>query len=379
MKRKFLSMFLALILCFSLVFTVSAANNDVAFVVDEIGYLADGEINLLNEQAAAIYDECSVGIFFVYTTAEDIENYDVEQLVCGIEDYYVMIENDTSWYSFFGGIAEEHIDIETEEYLRDVYDQADTYIAGVGDFLNAAADCFPYIADTPTGDILYAEEYFVYDEAELLSDSDEAALEKKLANISGAYNAQIVICTIASMDGGDIDEFDDYLYDTMGFGYGENHDGVLLLVCMDPREYRILSNGFAGVAIDNGDISDIGDVIVSDLSDGDYAAAFEGFADQCAYYLDGHLNGFPFNFGKNLLIALVIGIAAGLIVAFILKGQLKTVRKQDQANVYVKQGSMNITARSDIFLYRDVTRSRKSSSSSSSGGGSSRSSGGGSF
>ena len=92
-----------------------------------------------------------------------------------------------------------------------------------------------------------APEYFLYDEADLLTDAEETALEQKLADISGTYNAQIVVCTIASIDGSDIDQYDDYVYDTMGFGYGENHDGVMLLVCMDPREYRILSNGFAGV------------------------------------------------------------------------------------------------------------------------------------
>ena len=180
------------------------------------------------------------------------------------------------------------------------------------------------------------------------------------------------------MDGGDIDEFLGFLYDEMEFGYGENHDGVLLLVSMDPREYRILSNGFAGVAIDDGDIDSIGDKIVSDLSDGNYAAAFNEFADQCDYYLDGHLNGFPFNAGKNLVICLIIGIVAGLIVALILKGQLKSVRKQDRANVYVKPGSMQVTVHNDFFLYRDVTRTKKESSSGSSGG-SARSSGGGSF
>lgn len=379
MTRKIISAIIALILCFSLAFSVSAESNSIDFVVDEFGYLTDSEIDLLNKKAAAIYEERGVGIFFVYTTAEELESYDVTQLVCGMEDYYVMIENDTSWFSFWGGIAEEHIDLETEAYLRDAYDQADTYIGGVSDFMDAAADCFPYIADTPEGDILEAEEYVLFDDADLLSDAEETALTTKLLNISHTYNAQIVVCTIASMDGGDIDRFDDYLYDTMGFGYGKNYDGVMLLVCMDPREYRILSNGFASEAIDNGDINAIGDEIVSDLSDGNYADAFDGFADQCAYYLDGHLNGFPFKFGKNLLIALVIGIAAGWIVTSILKGQLKSVRKQDQANVYVKQDSMNITAHSDIFLYRDVSRTKKSSSSSSSGGGSSRSSGGGSF
>ncbi len=225
---------------------------------------------------------------------------------------------------------------------------------------------------------VFAEEYLVFDEAELLSDSEETALSQKLAEVSHAYNAQIVVCTVASMNGGDIDAFLEYVYDEMEFGYGENHDGVLLLVCMDPREYRILSNGFAGVAIDTGDIDKMGDAFVSDLSDGNYADAFDAFTEQCAYYLDGYLNGFPFNAGKNLVVALIIGVMAGVIAAFALKKQLKTVRQQKQANVYIKSGSMQITASRDLFLYREVSRTQKASSGSSNSG-SSRSSGGGSF
>jgi uncharacterized protein len=73
---------------------------------------------------------------------------------------------------------------------------------------------------------------------------------------------------------------------------------------------------------------------------------------------------------------------AGLIVAFVMKGQLKSVRKQYQANVYVKQGSMQLNYTRDIFLYRNVTRTKKQErveSSSSGSGGTARSKGGGSF
>ena len=375
MSRKIISVFLALVLCFSLAVVASAESTD--YVVDEFGNLADGEVAELNEYAAYLHDVCGVGIFYVYTYVDPLDTYDIDSLTGGLEDYFIMMENESSWGVFKGGLGEE-IDIAGEDDLRAVYDAADTYVGGVEDFLYEAALYFPQVADTPEGDVLEVEEYLVFDEAELLNDSEELALEEKLADLSSKHDAQIVVCTIESMDGGDIDEFLNYLYDEMGFGYGQNHDGVLLLVCMDPREYRILSNGFAGEAIDSGDIDSIGDVIVSDLSDGDYAAAFDGFADQCDYYLEGFVNGFPFNFGKNLVICLIIGIAAGLIVAFVLKGQLKTVRKQHQANVYVKPGSMQVTVHNDFFLYRDVTRTKKESSNSSSGG-SSRSSGGGSF
>ena len=377
MKRKIISVLLALILCFSLAVSVSAESKAVDFVVDEIGYLAGSEVDELNELAVNLYDSCGVGIFFVFTESETLEDYDIASLLNGITDYVIMLENETSWFTFYGGKGLS-IDLATEETLRAAYDETETYVEGVEAFLRAAAACFPYIADTPEGDILEVKEYQVFDEADLLNDSEELALEEKLADLSNKHNAQIVVCTIESMDGGDIDEFLEYLYDEMEFGYGDNHDGVLLLVCMDIREYRILSNGFAGVAIDSGDIDAIGDVIVSDLSDGNYAAAFDEFADQCDYYLDGYINGFPFNFGKNLLICLVSGIIAGVVVAFILKGQLKTVRKQDQASDNVKPGSMQVTVSNDFFLYRDVTRTKKESSNSS-GSGSSRSTGGGKF
>ena len=217
----------------------------------------------------------------------------------------------------------------------------------------------------------------IYDEADLLSSAEETQIAEKLSKIGEQFDAQIVIMTVPTSDGS-IDTFVEDVYDSMNMGYGENRDGVLLLVCMDSREYRILSNGYVGVAIDPNDIDAIGDAIVDDLSYGDYGAAFDKFADRCAYYLDGYRNGFPFNAGKNLVVALIIGVVAGVIVAFILKKQLKTVRQQKQANVYIKPGSMQITASRDLFLYREVSRTQKQSSNSS-GSGSSRNVGGGKF
>ena len=100
--------------------------------------------------------------------------------------------------------------------------------------------------------------------------------------------------------------------------------------------------------------------------------------DRCEYYLEGHINGFPFNAGMSLVIALFIGIASGLSVAFVLKGQLKTVRKQEQANVYVKPGSLQITISHDFFLYAEEKRTKKDSGKSSDSE-PSRNVGGGSF
>ena len=378
MTRKILCAFLALMLCFSMAVAASAESPEVDFVIDEFGYLVPEEAEQMNELARSIYENTGVGIFFVYTTEEKLSDYDIPGLTGGMENYFVMLENETSWYTFKGGLGET-IDEDKEYELRNVYDVAETYVGGVEDFLRAAGDCFPQIQETPQLIAPKPEERLLYDEADLLTDSEEAALMGKLAAVSTGYEAQIVVVTIASMDGGNIDTYVDYVYDSMGFGYGENYDGVLLLVCLDPREYRILSNGFAGVAIDPDDISKISDEIVGDLSDGDYAGAFDEFVDECAYYLDGHINGFPFNAGKSLAISLIVGVVIGLIVAFVLKGQLKSVHSQSRAQEYVKNGSMHVNLSNDMFLYRTVTRTKKQSSSSSGSGGTARSKGGGSF
>ena len=378
MTRKILCAFLALMLCFSMAVAASAESPEVDFVIDEFGYLVPEEAEQMNELARSIYENTGVGIFFVYTTEEKLSDYDIPGLTGGMENYFVMLENETSWYTFKGGLGET-IDEDKEYELRNVYDVAETYVGGVEDFLRAAGDCFPQIQETPQLIAPKPEERLLYDEADLLTDSEEAALMGKLAAVSTGYEAQIVVVTIASMDGGNIDTYVDYVYDSMGFGYGENYDGVLLLVCLDPREYRILSNGFAGVAIDPDDISKISDEIVENLSGGDYAGAFDEFVDECAYYLDGHINGFPFNAGKSLAISLIVGVVIGLIVAFVLKGQLKSVHSQSRAQEYVKNGSMHVNLSNDMFLYRTVTRTQKQSSSSSGSGGTARSKGGGSF
>ena len=384
MTRKMISVLLALILCCSLALSVSAKERNINFVYDELGYLTPEESTALSDFAWEIYEQTGVGIFFSYLATEDIDTIDTRFFVKGITNYVLMVENETHWYMHLGGQGEV-IDHEAEDELRAIYDATSTYVEGVMAFMEAAAEYFPPIAATTdaTEEITYdADEYFLYDDADLLTDEQETELVKKLTEVSHATNAQVVIATMASMDGGDIDSFVDYLYDSMGFGYGENHDGVLLLVCMDPREYRILSNGYAGVAIGPDQIDTLCDVVEFYLTEGNYATAFTLFANECEDYLAYYQAGSPFNAGKSFVISLVIGIIAGLIVAFVLKGQLKSVRKQDSARVYVKKDSMRLTYSRDIFLYRNVERTKKQErveSTSSGSGNTARSKGGGSF
>lgn len=375
MKRTIISLLLVVMLCMSLAISASAAYVD--FIIDSQDVLTDDERTSLNDMAAEIFEDTGVGVYYVYVYGSaSVTDYNVHGLVREVtDDYYVMVENDDSWYYFAGGTGEQ---LDTDA-LREAYDNTETYAEGVEAYLAEASLQLIFLDDGSEDGEPAEDNLLVWDEAELLNETEVAQLNSKLESISKKYKAEIRVVTLSSMDGGDIDEFLEYLYDESGFGYGENHDGVLLVVCMDPQEYRILSNGFAGEAITSGDIDAIGEAFKSDLSDGNYADAFDTFADKCEYYLDGHINGFPFNTGKNLLICLGIGLVVALIVTGIWKNQLKSVRKQSAANVYVKAGTMQITQSGDFFMYRNVTKTQKQSSSSSGSSGSSRSTGGGSF
>ena len=373
MTRKITSMILALVLCCSLALCVSA--DPTEFVIDELGVVADESLESLNGYAAYIYEETGVGVFFVLTETAPLSDYDVEALVSGATDYVVMLENEENWNYFTAGKGDD-VDV---EQLRAVYDGTETYADGIGAYLEAAGEKFPVLEDRPQNGSWDEIEYLVFDEGELLSDSEEMALEAKLLQIGHTYNTQLTVCTTKTLDGADIDAYADGLYDYMKFGYGSKKAGVMVLVCMEPRQVCVFSN--ASITAD--DRTAIREAITPYLSDGEYAEAFDKFAEEAEYYINGNQNGFPFDFTGTLATCLIIGIVVGLIVAFVLKGQLKSVRKQNQANNYVKPGSMQVTIENDFLLYRTISRTRKSSNSSSggssSGGSSSRGSSSGSF
>lgn len=380
MTRKIISALLALILCFSFAISVSAAEG--GFIINELGYLEETEVSTLNELAASLYEDTGVGIFYAYVHADSAEEYDISPIVGSITDYVVMVETESLWFIHKAGRGEV-LTYDDEDAIRAVYDATPTYLEGVTAYLEATAAYFPAVPAATEAPSWEEEERFLYDDADLLTAEQEAALVQKLEEVSHAYNTQLVIATLSSHSSGDIDGFVAYLYDSMGFGYGETKDGVLLLVCMDPRQYRILSNGHAGVAIGPDQVDTLCDFMDTYLPNGHYVAAFNSFADQCGEMLAYYQAGSPFQAGKSLAISLVIGIIAGLIVAFVLKGQLKSVHQQYTAHSYVKPNSMHVNFRRDIYLYRHVERTRRQerekTTSSSDSGDTARTIGGGSF
>ena len=203
------------------------------------------------------------------------------------------------------------------------------------------------------------------DQADLLTDAQEAALLSKLDTISNKHGMDVVVVTADTLEGKSPTAYADDFYDYNGYC----EDGILLLVSMEDSDWWISTAGYGITAFTDAGIEYLGNRFVPSLSDGDYAGAFEIYANTCDEFItqaktgdpyDTHnLPKEPFAFLMNLGICFVIGLVIAAIATAIMKGQLKSVRSQSGAANYVKSGSLNVTHRQDLFLYRDVKRTAK--------------------
>lgn len=217
----------------------------------------------------------------------------------------------------------------------------------------------------------------VQDFSGVLSQEDRDYLNNLYDEIAERQCVDVIICFTDSLDGMTTSEYAKNLYEENNYGYGENKDGVMLLVSFEDSDQYIVTRGYGITAFTKSGIQYVGNQIKGDLSDGDYAEAAEYFARLCDELLTDAKNGTPYNesFGAIddgdtgtgsvlpppmwILISIAVGVITALIVVGIMKSKLKTVKMQASANNYLKSGSLNITDSSDIFLYSNVTRTAK--------------------
>lgn len=209
----------------------------------------------------------------------------------------------------------------------------------------------------------------VTDGAWLLSDDEYAALSDKLDEISNRQQMDVAVITSGDLMGyATATECADELYESYGFGFGDTKDGILLLVSMQERDWAISTCGNAIDVFTDAGCDYISDEIVPYLSDGDYAGAFDRFADLCDEFMTQASTDEPYdtsNLPREPLslmwipISLVIGLVIALIAVGCMRAKLKTVRYQAAASSYVKPGSMNISDSSDLFLYATLSRTER--------------------
>lgn len=367
MKKRISALLFMLIFCISLSIPAFAAETN--YIIDETGTLTDDELAEANEYADYLADMVGIDFIYAYTYDEDIEAY-AKQLSLGKrQDQVLMIENDDVWSVYLRGTPENIIDDEDMKALREAFDNEGNYDEAISAYMYAAAQLIQPDSTLSSGaesTIILDTRERVVDMAELLSDSDKTALLSKLDEISERQKLDIVVLTVNTLDGKTPRDYADDFYDYNGYGFGENKDGILLLVSMEDRDWWISTTGYGITALTDAGIEYISEKFLSDLSDGDYAQAFTTYAELCDQFITqaktgepydiGNMPKEPFNVAWNILVAFVIGLVVAFVVTNIMKKQLKTVQLKSEANNYVKSNSMIVTENRDLFLYNQVSR-----------------------
>ncbi|MGP1403954.1 MAG: TPM domain-containing protein [Catonella sp.] len=207
----------------------------------------------------------------------------------------------------------------------------------------------------------------IVDDADVLTDEEEAKLRAKLDEISERQKFDVVINTI---NGGNyssiVDYADDYFdYNRFSDSASKLNDGVVLVMDYGSRDFYISTSGKGIKVITDEKRESMQDEFLPYLSEGNAYKGFETFAELCDKAVSQYdSKKFMITLAGSIIPALILA----LIVCSILTSQLKTVREQHMANNYAVKDSFYVRDAQDFFLYKNVTRTKieKSSSSGSS-------------
>ena len=228
---------------------------------------------------------------------------------------------------------------------------------------------------------VFAQLNRMVDEADLLSDDEEARVRQELNIISNEMMFDIVVVTVDSTEGEYIEDFADDYYDYNGYGFGEDYDGAILVINMEEREWYISTCGYGIVAMPSEDIDYIAEEFLSFLSAGEYEEAFLAFAESCQVYVnEAREMGLKYDkeyyedYYEEDVVApieekdsvieivgkLIACLGAGFVLAFIpmmiMKEKMKSVTMQTEAHDYLVPNSCMLTVRRDQFLYHTINR-----------------------
>lgn len=202
------------------------------------------------------------------------------------------------------------------------------------------------------------------DQADLLSEEEEAEVLSSLNEISERQECDVVIITVNSLEGKTAKEYADDVYDYNGYGFGEERDGILLLISMESRNWAISTCG-EGIII----FTDAGQEYIVEkfkplLSNAEYKDAFLKYAELSDQFIIQARTGEPYDVGNMpkgsvssfwIFGDFVIGCLIALGIGNRKKKRLKTVQKKTEAQDYAVSESLMLSKSWDRMINRRVT------------------------
>ena len=220
----------------------------------------------------------------------------------------------------------------------------------------------------------------IVDTLHLLKTNEVSTLSKKIQQIEQKHKVRIGIEFLKNTHGQSIVDTANSLLDRNFIG--EPNGGILLLVVMDSRKWRIATDSAMRSRISDLATEEIASSFVDKLTDGDYYGACNSYidgVDKCLTYYE--TNGVPYDPSQGidssvLIVSIITAIIFGILFRTVLVSSMSNVQQATTAGEYLKRDSVQITDKNDTYLFTNVSRRRKSKSRSS-GGSSGRGGGGG--
>ncbi len=373
MTKKIFAILIAVIVCLSMALSASAYTSQ--YVYDPEYNLSDSELYELNNYAAGIENKSGYALIFCIISDNGgmtNEEYAEEAYYSYTDskDAVVFVHNETEKvYNYY--IAGDEKGIFSEAVInamKTAYDTNESYYGGIMGFYAAAETALeaPSYNTAPIGGNAvtnapgsYVTEFekvertlpLVVDQANIIPDDVEAALIARCDTIAEEYKMEVAIVTASDFGGLIAEAYADDFYDFNGYGYGENDDGMLVVYKPGEegeREIYITTHGngssvfFQGIR--EGIIADMKDYLIAE----DYEKAFNMYLDRAEEQLKP---GTPVIW---LFVLAAIGAVVGLLITGSMTAKNKSVIAQNQAKVYTRQGSMNVTGAQDVFAYSFV-------------------------
>jgi uncharacterized protein len=171
----------------------------------------------------------------------------------------------------------------------------------------------------------------IVDLADVLGAEAEATLTEQLAAHEERTSNQVVVATVPSLQGYDIERFANDLFRAWGLGQKDRNNGVLLLVAPNEREVRIeVGYGLEGTLTDALSADIIQNRILPRLCDGDLAGGITSGTEAILEVLDGPTYR-PQNakwdaYDYQALISAFLSIGSFLFICFCMWRRLKSGR-----------------------------------------------------
>ena len=223
-----------------------------------------------------------------------------------------------------------------------------------------------------------AETAYIYDWAEILTDSELSTLTAAAEGLEQTYGVGVYIATLSDMrDYGyyDIEECAEAFYKEMELGAGAEHTGILLILSMEDRDYDLCAYGeYAHFAFTDYGKTTVSDAFLDNFRQDDWYGGFFDYLARCDDMLALADAGTPVDVPPRekytpagIIASAVISLLIAWLVCRLLKGRMKSAVLAADADSYVRPDAVNISLRDDRFSH--VTTSRRKIERSSSGGG----------